>query len=98
MVDGEERMVLNNVAYYIDHKGNVLGKYLKKNLWWPEKDYLTAGTEEEEKQEVFETRFGKTSFLICKCPPLPSTFSPSLPFLFFYPFSSSQRGNDDNDE
>ncbi|GAA5876739.1 hypothetical protein JCM16303_006271 [Sporobolomyces ruberrimus] len=65
MVDGEERMVLNNVAYYIDHKGNVLGKYLKKNLWWPEKDYLTAGTEEEEKQEVFETRFGKTSFLIC---------------------------------
>ncbi|GAA5840036.1 hypothetical protein JCM3766R1_000647 [Sporobolomyces carnicolor] len=65
VVDGEERMRLNNVAYYIDNRGQVLGRYIKRNLWWPEMDYLTAGTQEEEQQKVFETRFGKTSFLIC---------------------------------
>ncbi|GAA5897346.1 carbon-nitrogen hydrolase family protein [Sporobolomyces salmoneus] len=63
-IDGEERMILNNVAYYVDNKGEVRGRYVKKNLWWPEKEYLTEGREEE-RQEVFETRFGKTSFLIC---------------------------------
>ncbi|GAA5959789.1 hypothetical protein JCM3765_000103 [Sporobolomyces pararoseus] len=61
----EERMVLNNVAYYVDNKGEIVGRYMKRNLWWPEMDYLTAGTREEEQQKVFETRFGKTSFLIC---------------------------------
>ncbi|GAA5938816.1 carbon-nitrogen hydrolase family protein [Sporobolomyces koalae] len=61
-VDGQERMVLNNVAYYVDHKGEILGRYVKRNLWWPEKDYLTRG---EEEHKVFDTRFGRTSFLIC---------------------------------
>jgi predicted amidohydrolase len=68
----EERMVLNNVAHYIDNTGKILGRYVKKNLWWPEMDYLTAGTHEEEQQKVFETRFGKTSFLICKPKPSPA--------------------------
>ncbi|GAA6011280.1 hypothetical protein JCM11491_006782 [Sporobolomyces phaffii] len=61
----EERMVLRNVAYYVDATGAVVGRYVKKNLWWPERDYLTAGGPDEERQHVFETRFGKTSFLIC---------------------------------
>jgi predicted amidohydrolase len=28
-----ERPALFNVAYFIDHDGNVLGSYKKKNLW-----------------------------------------------------------------
>ncbi|GAA6062837.1 hypothetical protein JCM10212_001843 [Sporobolomyces blumeae] len=62
MVNGEERNVLNNVAHYIDWNGEVIGRYVKRNLWWPEKDYLTAG---EEDHQVFETRFGRAAFLIC---------------------------------
>lgn len=29
-----EENKLVNVAYFIDHEGNVVGKYVKKNLWY----------------------------------------------------------------
>lgn len=31
--EGDENKLLN-VAYFIDHEGNVVGKYVKKNLWY----------------------------------------------------------------
>ena len=31
--EGEKRMVLNNVAYYVDWNGEIQGRYVKRNLW-----------------------------------------------------------------
>lgn len=64
----ETRPVLENVSTYIDWNGEIVGRYKKRNLWWPEKDYLTAGDEEH---QVFETRFGKVGLLVCTSPPFP---------------------------
>ncbi|GAA5856552.1 hypothetical protein JCM8547_005860 [Rhodosporidiobolus lusitaniae] len=74
----EMRPVLENVAHYVDWEGNVVGRYAKRNLWWPEKDYLTAGLESH---QVFDTRFGRVAFLICwdLASPL------SLPSLLLHP-------------
>lgn len=79
----EERMVLNNVAYYVGSDGEIKGRYVKRNLWWPEKDYLTS-SESDDEHKVFETRFGRTSFLICKnrLISLPSFLPPLSPFPF----------------
>lgn len=33
-VDGEKRLVLENVAHYVDWNGEIIGRYVKKNLWW----------------------------------------------------------------
>lgn len=36
-VDGEEKdkeVGWRNVAYFIDHNGEIVGKYVKKNLWY----------------------------------------------------------------
>ncbi|KPV73516.1 uncharacterized protein RHOBADRAFT_54733 [Rhodotorula graminis WP1] len=58
----EKRPVLENVATYIDWEGNILHRYKKRNLWWPEKEYLCEGSEDH---QVFDTRFGKVGMLIC---------------------------------
>ncbi len=50
-----------NITCYIDSSGNILGKYRKVNLWIPERDYNTPGTE----SCVFQTRFGKVGLIIC---------------------------------
>ncbi|KAL7006093.1 hypothetical protein EMMF5_004431 [Cystobasidiomycetes sp. EMM_F5] len=51
-----------NTAFYIDKSGSVLGKYRKRNLWHPEKDYLHPGTDDH---LVFDTSFGRVGLLIC---------------------------------
>lgn len=61
----ETRPVLENVSTYIDWNGEIIGRYKKRNLWWPEKDYLCAGDEEH---QVFDTRFGKVGILVCTFP------------------------------
>lgn len=30
----EKRPILENVAYYVDWNGEILGRYTKRNLWW----------------------------------------------------------------
>ncbi|GAA5823894.1 hypothetical protein JCM11251_003336 [Rhodosporidiobolus azoricus] len=74
----EKRPVLENVCHYIDWEGEVVGRYVKRNLWWPEKDYLTAGQADH---QVFQTRFGRVGLLICwdLASPL------SLPSLLLHP-------------
>ena len=55
--------VLHNIAFYIEGTtGDVKGSYIKRNLWHPERDYLTAG---EEEHQVFDTKWGKAGLLIC---------------------------------
>ncbi|GFZ47998.1 hypothetical protein JCM24511_05745 [Saitozyma sp. JCM 24511] len=55
--------VLKNTAFYVEAgTGELKGDYVKRNLWHPERDYLTAG---EEEHQVFETKWGKAGLLIC---------------------------------
>ena len=58
---GEKKLV--NVAYFIDHKGEVLGRYEKKNLWHPERPHLTSSTSSP--HIAFDTPIGKVGLLIC---------------------------------
>ncbi|SCV71652.1 BQ2448_3240 [Microbotryum intermedium] len=53
---------LHNVAHYISRDGQIKGRYVKRNLWHPEKAYLTRG---EEEHQIFETEWGKVGMLIC---------------------------------
>ena len=57
----EDRLL--NVAYFIDHEGSIVGKYVKKNLWGPEREHLTGSGRDV--HEVFDTPLGKVGMLIC---------------------------------
>lgn len=52
---------LYNTAYYIDSKGEVLGRYQKVNLWLPERSYITPGKD----IPVFNTQYGRAGLIIC---------------------------------
>lgn len=52
---------LHNTTYYIDHTGNILGRYRKVNLWITEHCYLQPGRQ----AMVCTTRFGKIGLAIC---------------------------------
>uniref|UniRef100_A0A0K3CG80 CN hydrolase domain-containing protein n=1 Tax=Rhodotorula toruloides TaxID=5286 RepID=A0A0K3CG80_RHOTO len=67
----EKRPILQNVAYYVDWNGEIIGRYTKRNLWWPEKEYLCEGSEDH---QIFDTRFGKVGMLICWDLAWPSAF------------------------
>ncbi|KAF2244461.1 carbon-nitrogen hydrolase [Trematosphaeria pertusa] len=60
--ENEEDRLLN-VAYFIDHDGEIKGKYVKKNLWGPEREHLTSSSRDV--HEVFDTPLGKVGLLIC---------------------------------
>lgn len=61
---GTPRERLLNVAYFISNTGEILGKYVKKNLWGSiERDHLTSSTHAP--HEVFDTPLGKVGLLIC---------------------------------
>ncbi|KAF2268032.1 carbon-nitrogen hydrolase [Lojkania enalia] len=57
----EDRLL--NVAYFIDEKGDIAGKYVKKNLWGPEREHLTGSGRDV--HQVFNTPLGKVGMLIC---------------------------------
>ncbi|PQE22002.1 carbon-nitrogen hydrolase protein [Rutstroemia sp. NJR-2017a BBW] len=54
---------LLNVAYFIDNTGEIVGKYIKKNLWGPERNHLTSSGRDT--HEVFDTPIGRVGMLIC---------------------------------
>ncbi|KAF2843378.1 carbon-nitrogen hydrolase [Patellaria atrata CBS 101060] len=54
---------LLNVAYFINNDGEIIGKYVKKNLWLPEREHLTSSGRDV--HEVFDTPLGKVGMLIC---------------------------------
>ncbi|KAL2810976.1 carbon-nitrogen hydrolase [Aspergillus granulosus] len=59
----KDAYVLYNTAYFISSDGSILGRYRKKNIWHPEREYLTSSTSEP--HEVFDTPVGKVGLLIC---------------------------------
>lgn len=53
-----------NTAFYVEAgTGEVKGRYVKKNLWHPEREYLTPGVDDH---QVFDTKWGKAGLLICR--------------------------------
>jgi predicted amidohydrolase len=60
---GSEEDKLLNTAYFIDNTGSITGKYIKKNLWHPEREHLTSSTTDA--HQVFDTPLGKVGLLIC---------------------------------
>lgn len=60
--DGEQ-VRLYNTAYFIDNNGQILGSYRKKNVWHPEREYLTSSRHGP--HEVIDTPIGKVGMLIC---------------------------------
>lgn len=59
----DEQVRLYNTAYFISHDGQILGSYRKKNIWHPERPYLTSSGHDP--HEVFDTPVGKIGMLIC---------------------------------
>jgi predicted amidohydrolase len=59
----EEQVRLYNVAYFISNDGQILGSYRKKNIWHPERPYLTSSGAEP--HQVFNTPIGRVGMLIC---------------------------------
>lgn len=58
---GADQLV--NVAYFINHEGEALGRYEKKKLWHPERPHLTSSTSSP--HTAFDTPIGKVGMLIC---------------------------------
>lgn len=54
--------LLHNVATYINSSGEILNRYRKRNLWHPEKEYLTPG---EPDHVAFDTAHAKVGMMIC---------------------------------
>ncbi|KAA8642922.1 hypothetical protein EYZ11_009656 [Aspergillus tanneri] len=54
---------LFNTAYFISNDGQILGSYRKKNIWHPERPFLTSS--DAESHEVLATPIGKVGLLIC---------------------------------
>lgn len=58
----DERLL--NVAYFISAQGEILGKYVKKNLWGNiERLHLTSSSHDP--HPVFDTPFGRVGILVC---------------------------------
>lgn len=61
---GTDDEKLLNVAYFINNEGQVIGEYVKKNLWGDiERLHLTSSSEDP--HPVFDTPLGKVGMLIC---------------------------------
>ncbi|KAK7699731.1 hypothetical protein SLS57_012325 [Botryosphaeria dothidea] len=59
----KEEDKLLNVAYFINQDGDIIGKYVKKNLWGPEREHLTSSGRDI--HEVFDTPLGRVGILVC---------------------------------
>ncbi|KAL6718385.1 hypothetical protein ACLMJK_004474 [Lecanora helva] len=61
--ENTEEDQLCNIAYFIDDKGKILGRYQKKNLWHPERPHLTSSTTDH--HTTIQTPLGPIGLLIC---------------------------------
>lgn len=55
--------LFSNVTYFIDNNGSILGRYVKKNIWHPERPHIKGSGESP--HLAFDTPFGKVGLLIC---------------------------------
>jgi predicted amidohydrolase len=58
-----QEVKLLNCAYFISSTGSIQGRYIKKNLWHPEREHLTSSTFDA--HQVFDTPLGKVGLLVC---------------------------------
>lgn len=56
--------ILHNVAYFINHDGTILHRYVKTNLWHPERPHLTSAPSHS-RHTAFDTPIGRVGLLIC---------------------------------
>ncbi|KAB8073775.1 hydrolase, carbon-nitrogen family [Aspergillus leporis] len=61
--DRSQKPVLYNTAYFISNTGEILSSYKKKNIWHPERPYLTSSGHDP--HQVIDTPLGKVGLLIC---------------------------------
>ncbi|KAF7591867.1 hypothetical protein BBP40_000909, partial [Aspergillus hancockii] len=59
----KQNPILYNTAYFISNTGEILGSYKKKNIWHPERPFLTSSGSDP--HCVIETPLGKVGLLIC---------------------------------
>ena len=55
--------VVQNATYFISSGGDVLGRYHKKNIWIPEREFITSS--KAQPHEVIDTPLGKVGLLVC---------------------------------
>lgn len=55
--------MLMNVTYFIDKRGQIAGRYAKKNLWHPERPFTSSS--KHDPHVAFDTPLGKVGLLIC---------------------------------
>ncbi|KAJ5837094.1 Carbon-nitrogen hydrolase [Penicillium robsamsonii] len=58
----DQSIIFYNTAFFISNDGTVLGSYNKKNIWYPERPYLTSGSEPH---TAIDTPIGRVGMLIC---------------------------------
>ncbi|KAJ5165623.1 Carbon-nitrogen hydrolase [Penicillium coprophilum] len=58
----DQSILFYNTAYFISNDGTVLGSYNKKNIWHPERPFLTSGSEPH---TAIDTPIGRVGMLIC---------------------------------
>lgn len=61
-----------NVCYFIDNKGQISGRYQKKNLWHPERPHLAADATTP--HAAFDTPLGRVGLLVCWDVAFPEAF------------------------
>ena len=59
-----EKPILLNAAYFISNDGSILHRYLKRNLWHPERPYLSPSPLHA-RHTAFDTPIGRVGLLIC---------------------------------
>lgn len=66
--------VLYNTTYFISPEGTILASYRKKNIWHPERPYLTSSGVTDDPHVGFDTPIGKVGLLICWDVAFPEAF------------------------
>ena len=55
--------IFYNTAYFISNDGSILGSYIKKNIWHPERPHLTSSGLDS--HVAIDTPIGRVGMLIC---------------------------------
>lgn len=70
----QDAKVLYNTTYFISPAGDILSTYRKKNIWHPERPYLTSSGVTGDPHTAFDTPIGKVGLLICWDVAFPEAF------------------------
>ena len=62
---GEDEELLLNATYFLSSDGSILHRYVKKNLWHPERPHLSSPDPISTPHTAFSTPIGRVGLLIC---------------------------------